>query len=498
MGARNSIAINVDGQCHSAGSTLTGSITPITKEGAAPDMSQLKDNAVSLTLRGRETAVVQYTVRVGDETKRRTAREERDVVTITHPLNTTEAKTVFNFTIKLPDFLPETFSVGNRGTGVRYDLRVFVGGKKLGQLKDIIIKASPSPTVSTAKRFAEPSTSSIKFCCCINRGEITFGGCVSPAAVKCSSDVNVGYAVKNNSIVEMSKCTIELRETYVAHARGHYERITKSVRKYDIEGAIGSSSLMNILPKGAVNREKVNKELYAMLNDDTKNSKAISTSGCVPDYAGQLIHVQHHFKLTVKTPMCTTDPSEKIPFCILGSGDGTNSPTKIPTAQAPHNLPQPLEPSYIGRQPEAGFHDEDEEDEELSLRTMATAASPSFARIISELDDSYDDLTVLRSWERDHPRFIQGFSPADAQQVVSKVDYSFDRPAAAEIVARTMGSKFTCDHVVAITAQAQNGFDKTDLVNKLAPMASDLATNKGKIVALLSDYEQQVCSAALG
>ncbi|GMH75866.1 hypothetical protein TrLO_g14904 [Triparma laevis f. longispina] len=554
------IIIDKDKAC--AGETLSGTICPCLTNASIFLDPHAK---ITLSFMGREYCAVKFTeaetegVPGKQEFEEKTVYETRDIINVKQPLEISASnKAAFPFSFSLPQSIPSSFVLSDTNK-LEYSITLFVNGKIIGKLKGIEIRgARVTNTNLDAKRFAQPRTEGVKFCSCFSygSGEITFGGCATSNTPK-GDDIMVGYACKNNSNIDLSQITVELRELVYTKAQGHKDTKMTVIASEEIN--TGSEKLKSALPTNTtVEYDSINKQLFQMLNDDSNAQFAISTEKAVPDYAGRLLKISHTIKITVKTPTkYSPNPSAKIPCCIITTGAvqpiqhnflhssysvDTNGTESINAALKIKR--HDTQSSDSSDSSEASMESLKFEYDVQGLKKMrdvilsksSSSSSSSGSEIVEIVDSddvsiddtvvvmqknvkaaeailiplppivdhelvpkldksSYDDLSILRTWGNEHPHVLKNLTPLQTDSMVLKIKNTMERPEAGEILAKAMGPYFTCKHVMALLAYRES-YEKTDMVNRVAGMVGD-PENKGEIIAALTKYELLVCGEAL-
>jgi len=553
------IIIDKDKAC--AGENLSGTIYPCLKNASIFPDPHAK---ITLSFMGREYCAVTFTEAETEgvpgrrQFEERTVYETRDIINVEQPLDISGSnKAAFPFSFSLPQSLPSSFVLSDTNK-LAYSITLFVNGKTSGKLKGIEIRgARVTNTNFDAKRFAQPRTEGVKFCSCFSSGsgEITFGGCATSNTPK-GDDIIVGYACKNNSNIDLSQITVELRELVYTKAHGHKDTKMTVIASEEIN--TGSEKLKSALPTNTtVEYDSINKQLFQMLNDDSNAQIAISTEKAVPDYAGRLLKISHTINITVKIPTkYCPNPSAKIPCCIVATGaiqaikhnflcssysadtNGIDSIKAAPKIKCYDTQSSDSSDSSEASMESLKFEydvqglkkmrdvilskssdssssgseigeivDNDDvsiDDTVVVMQNILEAAEAILIplppgvdhELVPKLDkSSYDDLSILHMWGNEHPHVLKDLTPLQTDAMVLKIKNSMERPEAGEILAKAMGPNFTCKHVVALLAYRES-YEKTDMVNRVAGMVGD-PENKGEIIAALTKYELLVCGEAL-
>lgn len=86
---------------------------------------------------------------------------------------------------------------------------------------------------------------------------------------------------------------------------------------------------------------------------------------------------------------------------------------------------------------------------------------------------------------------LANLSPGDFESVLAHVNMDIDQPRVAELLARQMGSRFSCEHCK-VAAQNSAEWNKTTTIQRLLPFCVDITANNVVILGVLSEWERTV------
>jgi hypothetical protein len=151
-------------------------------------------------------------------------------------------------------------------------------------------------------------------------------------------------------------------------------------------------------------------------------------------------------------------------------------------------------PPVIGGATQSGETVESE-DQDL-IPQYFQPSPPSIKSLIKDLDESISDYDLVKERvnDRDWQSVFDSMTPDEYGKIIKNVDLDFDQPKVAECMAGAIG-KFTCDYVVAGIRNSSE-WNRSTVCERVLPFVVDLAQNKGKILAILSDWEKTVTERA--
>ena len=150
-----------------------------------------------------------------------------------------------------------------------------------------------------------------------------------------------------------------------------------------------------------------------------------------------------------------------------------------------------------------GKETEGKEGEAAEAEVVAVEAAPlpaaPYDAMLAEMERSIDDLPIVRRYCADEAsamQLVQALTPPNFGRLISEVNSTFDRADAAGLLGARLGGAMTCAHAAAAIDHAD--MFKSNMVQKLLPMCSDVQQNKSLITAKLTKWEAVLCEKELG
>jgi hypothetical protein len=389
----------------------------------------------------------------------------------------------------------------------------------------------------------QPHTKNVKFCCCFDKGAITFGAAVDDTRVARGEQINISFACKNESTAEIQYVRAELDEYIWWSAQGETSHSSKCLFEQNFE----RTEKMDKLSKSQLgdledlNSDDPNQAREMMQNDmrdifHTIQSNDNTVSLSVPysahhSYQGQCCGVSHVLKIIIKTSGGVTNPEVEIPICIGTVSERTeyaelaeplenegydDQPQETPEVpQIPGPGPAgPIVPSAppldwesdvivpsvaapTSGQVLIGTVVESEQEIDLSANSVPTVPvivateTPSVESLIRELKVSISASSTVKKRVEDESWKDGVFSPLTPSEYVSiikAVTIEFDQTEVAAAIAPVI-NEFNCEYIVAVIQNVAEWMRVT-MVKRLIPHADDFNTNSDSILSELTDWEK--------
>ena len=384
-----------------------------------------------------------------------------------------------------------------------------------------------------------PTTENLKFCCCFDRGTLTFGAAVDDTRIARGEDVKIAFSSKNQSTAEIEHVSAVITESIWWRARGrnqYFQRILSS-KGFQKEGNMTKMSkdeLKNLKTENNDNSMKARAmmdttmvEIYdAIQNGDNVVSLRIPQSA-KHTFQGSCCGVSHELKIKVKTTGGVTNPSVSIPIQIGTMEVQQNLPGMQPVEGGEEEIPLtgtvPVVPVAVpvpsappaGWEPDviatpviipnphqvyiAPVKESENEidlgggDQEPSIPTpvIVPNAAPSLSSLKQELQVSISASSTVKDRIEDEKWKDQVFSKLTPQQFVSIIrvlTIEFDKAEVAAIMAPVVNN-FSCEYIVTVIRSVSEWMRVT-MVKRLIPYAKDLRSNSEMILVELSDWEK--------
>lgn len=497
----------MDQSVYQSGSTLKGSVYfDINKEVSASSLVAI--------LEGKEETRVEYDEGAGEDRKERTAFATRPIVSLPIPLRADfiqngkiqPGKYQAPFEISLPSGLPASFQAGHVAdacASIKYEIRAQLKGSgwisdyKARQVVNLI--GAPLPAQHNPYNGA-PDEKHVKFCCCFNKGYILFAARVDDTSLDKGESVRVLLSCKNRTSVKQLSVSAQLDERLEWSAENKFERRHRTLATVDFSNSIGLQETMSLnQPSTQQDLEDVRRDLEQGAHVGT----IIMPTDANDTFVGKLISCRHILRIVIKTPWCIDNPTVEIPIQagpapLEGRPASTSSSPTIPEGYT--NVSETVHVSsdtaMLGGAAVTGAPQGDDVDVWIPPAAEASKV-PSIERLLKELDNSVVDFDLVRQRTTDSEwkSVFEGMTPAHYGKIVKQVDLDFDQPKVAEEMARVMGDKFTCAHVIAAVRGATE-WNRSTIVEKTLQFCVDLKQNKDNILQELSQWEKTVTERA--
>mmetsp|Transcript_9745 Transcript_9745/g.14491 ORF Transcript_9745/g.14491 Transcript_9745/m.14491 type:complete len:452 (-) Transcript_9745:112-1467(-) len=387
----------------------------------------------------------------------------------------------------------------------------------------------------------QPFAEKVKFCCCFNSGNITFGVSIDDTRVARQDRMNISFACYNESTAEIEFVSAKISEKVRWYAHGHSSSSTTILVNRNFQ----RTERMDKLSKSEVKRRRDSDSSNASHQRNMAQSRlreifdAIKTSEnmvtlFIPQsahhtYSGQCCEVKHTLTIQIKTAFGVSNPTIRIPIQIGAASerqldapapsappsqwnmaepepDVTVSAPPLPAPSAPPLgwesevvVPAIVIPSsndvYFGEVVETDGHETDQPVVPVvpvvPTPVIVPSNEPSLQRLIDELKLAVSASSYVKRKIADQVWKDQVFSTLTPQQfvkIIRATAIEFDQTEVAEAIAPAV-DQFTCQYIIA-TIRAVSDWMRVTMVNRLLSHTVDLATNSETILAELSDWEK--------
>lgn len=429
----------------------------------------------------------------------------------------------FPFEWELPSNLPSSMycakndshcEIGYRLTAYLHQKQA-LGDPEHSSTESLCISARSTQPQANTGVVVDPEIFRIK-ACCWNQGEVTLGWNVDKTVVSPDSLMKIGITGANDSQVEVECLRACLVETISWSAHGKAKETKRTVA----EAKVSASNLPLWHPVS----HRYNS--YSSVPADHLEQSRVLTQLLLPHdardtYSGGLIQVRHSLTITAETQPCITAPESSILVRVQrkSSGAVAHAVENAPPVTAPPTTPIDGEPAFV----EADLLPDDWRPQEAHVVTLpANSAvlldsdyvpppvsapdetlldeSRVIASVLSKLKASVsesDDPVVTVSRHLNDPMMvttIQNLTPREFVEVLQSARR--DLPSLARLVAGTMDPHFECRHMLACLWCLPNPV-RLDVIKEVAPLASDLETQRSIVERELDSNELRHFRAAL-
>lgn len=348
------------------------------------------------------------------------------------------------FDVELPEHIPSSFSVKARGSEccIQYHLKVQLRGSgnlwdyketKEVQVRGKSLPRAPMPFVS------EPVDNQVKFCCCINRGNIMFGTKVLDTRLDKGEACNIHLSIRNNSTLDIKKVGARLYQVIYFEGR--------QAKPCTVPRDLGTFQFPKLagLPKSKDGNNEFDqlKRVFEEIEQGTHSAEIAMPADAIASYNGSMIKVTHHLHIYVEAGSCVSPPEVEVPI-LCGEVPPADETAQEDTAPAVNGVVVPSTNVNVGGLPT------ESDDPDLIFNLGNETNDPSVDTLLSEMKASLTDLQLVEGKLKD-PAWdgvFQVLKPDDITKVVKQVDMDFDQPRIAKLIAEKM-DKFTCAHALA-------------------------------------------------
>ena len=428
------------------------------------------------------------------------------------------------FEIELPASLPSsmhTYEDRNRAEIV-YSLEAQLKGsgyfKDYKTSKDIDIDAQALDEESMVKIPYEvkPDTMPIKIGYCKNAGDMTFGCLLDNTVSACGKSLQVTFACRNESTVEISEVRAKLVQIVRTEAAGVEHEHEKTLYKQTFGSWQGLNKItaeeQQSRQAGQGNRDTTSQkdQVWNELQEGKHQVTINIPRHATPTYEGDLIQVRHEIRVRVVSNLMFNSlaPCPKIVISVQ-IFDAPDKDTAIPEfdipvwAQDVANFVMgslaTANAQNVNWETTANASSSDEPDivVEAEADTPATQSkTPSVPTLLQMMDKTNNHIALIQqvmvnpNW---HP-IMKGLSASDYGSILKKIQMDFQKPPNAILLASHI-TRFTCAHVVESLSCPE--WMRTTMVESLVKFCVDLQENRGLIESKLSDWEKEQLKDAL-
>ena len=321
------LGIKLDTPALVAGSPMSGRVFLFVKK-------EVDCATLQITFKGQEYSHVHWTTTrtVGSGDNRRTetvhhhAYARRNLVHVDIPLATfpqgkvSPGRYEFPFHTILPKNLPTSMCAhgGGGDCSINYFFRARL--HRPGWLKwdvkakaSVLVSAEPVP-MKKYPAFVPPSTTRVKFCCCVNKGTMSLGSTVDDTVLARGQNISVGVAAKNDSTVDVKAVRVTVTEIVSWTAAGHWNQSHRCIGKAVIppEQVAGIQKLASKAKVSPADASNTNRILFNTLNEGKQRTALSIAPNARDTYYGSVIWSKHHLTVKMSTPCCVTNPTNTV------------------------------------------------------------------------------------------------------------------------------------------------------------------------------------------
>lgn len=381
---------------------------------------------------------------------------------------------------------------------------------------------------------------------------MTTGAQIGDTQVNRGDPINVNLAVLNRSSVQPDSVEVAVYEHVQWSATRHSDVSKRKVGMISInpENLPGASKLEETERKVAIASamhtgvDPDTAEVFSLVCQSAPVQVSVDRSAHYSYASHGLVRVSHSIVIETRTGMCISNPlietmirvapevkvmvpeAGPAPTQVAESGMGQWN-AKAPELFAgvslatPVNVPTGQPAVYGGAVAASTGNDGDNDDmeaEELAasgksfavaaasappapIAAFAADAPPTFEQLMKDMDLTLDDPKLLTErLESDTWRpLLESLTPEQFGAVINAVDFPFDQPRAAKMLADARGTEgYSCAHIAACIGSAKmETASKQNIVSDLLNGASDKATAAKVVYDLLDPYDRLVTSSAV-
>lgn len=438
----------------------------------------------------------------------------------------------YPFQWELPSNLPGTMycAKGDSHCEIRYRMTAYLrrsesfGEPEHTATQAVCIIAQPKPLQHSTGLVVDPEVVRIKNCC-FDSGQVTLGWDVDKTVVSPDSILKIGIYGRNESSVQVDCLRARLVETITWQAHGRRKE-EKSVLTEAIVSTIS-------LPYWHSTTQFHHAHPYQHVDMGSYRQSVVETQISLPreardTYSGTIVQVRHSLVISAKTPPCHTTVESGILVRIQRqSTEVTSQATTAVQAHGPtfvqaDILPEDWSPqeAQVVTLPVSSAVLLDKEytppilsapDQTNGMTSSATAPDESlltgYGPQTTNMTSCLSNLLGSLAYNNDPVSFvshglidpmmattIQNLSPRQYVQVLQTANR--DLPKLARLLAGAMGDSFQCRHVLACVWTLSPQI-RMDVLKEVAPLASDLDTQRDMVERELDEQELLHFRAAL-
>lgn len=530
------LALRLDDKTFTAGSPVTGRVyLNVTKEQQAgglhlslvgEEYSQIVHEEHDSSSSGHRDFSSSTTHR---ETDRATASlVNMDVILTTFPSSKiAPGQYEFPFEWELPAHLPGTMycAKGDSHCEIRYRIDAYLdqhtsfGQAPYSATQAVCVVAKSNPPRTSTAIVMDPEVVRIKSCC-FDSGRVALGFDVDKTVVAPDDVVKIGFSGSNDSKVEIPTLRARLMETISWSAHGR----TQEEKHVLTEAQISTDNW----PQWHSNTRRHGAHQYQHVGIDGYGQSIVETQLLLPrtardTYTGSILQVRHSLVITAVTPPCHTSVESGSLIRVQRSSFSTQIPTapvmdpgifhsmaeSEPTLVEADLLPDDWRPqeAHVVTLPSASAVLLDTEyvppvasapPESLLQDSQSQMASGSLSDLLDFAGSSSNPVDAVTRHLNSNPALattIQNLQPRDFVQVLQAANGNV--PGLARLLAGAMGESFQCRHVLACVFGLEPQSVRMDVLREVAPLASDLDTQKNMVERELNEQELLYFRAAL-
>lgn len=423
----------------------------------------------------------------------------------------------YPFEWELPSNLPGTMycAKGDSHCEIRYRMTAYLssrsrafGEPEHSTTQSLCIVGQSSHIQGPSGIVMEPEVVRMKSCC-FDSGQVTLGWDVDKTVASPDSVMKIGINGVNESKVEIQCLRARLVETISWSAHGR----TEEEKNVLTEAKIPTTNL----PQWHANHHHA----YHHLGFNDSGQSIVETQLLLPSqardtYSGSIIQVRHSLVITAVTPPCYTTVESGSLIRVQREAAQVH-PSSIPTApfdflaeptmveadilpddwapQQAHVVTLPvssavlLDSEYIPPSVSAPK-------ESLAPKHESQTANVTLSDLLDSLACSDDPVSAV-SHHLNNPMMattIQNLTPREFVQVLQAANRNV--PKLARLLAGAMRENFQCRHVLACVWSLPPQV-RLDVLKEVAPLASDLETQRSMVEQELDEKELLYFRAAL-
>ena len=486
-----------------------------------------KAEKLSVLFKGQEWTVTHYTTEEGSgddrKTKHHYVNRTRDLVTIPVVLdefNPKEGmhiqKKKYSFQIKLPDILPPTIPVisGDGGSAcVLYNISVSVvtpgtfwnGQVSANQVVNIAGAPKNPGLQATGAVRLEPKTFPIYTCCCIPKGDMSFGGIADKTVVDTSDNVDVRFAIGNNSTVELNAIHMQL----VAHANwgdgnGHYNSASYPCSEHmaSVNEVEGTDSITKQERRAGKNTTSV-QDIFRDLESGKGYSATITHKNERPSYSGALFTLHHQLEFRAQTPCCSTNPTLVAPMRIVATDPKSSVFPEVAVAERledKNGYEEVAEKDFTQVSAYYGGVAAGEDDSIEAPKVIGGGALTLNA-LVEEMEHSIYDGPVVQKYVAaadGEASWMKNLTANDLNNILSKVHDVFCRKEIADMLFGVIDRPLVVEDIICCLPHLYTSSQKAEFVQAQIEKCTDAdSSGKGRVKEHLSSLEAMLVGSIL-
>lgn len=454
------------------------------------------------------------------------------------------------FRINIPTGFPPSMKYQHIGSDCMIEYRLIVSmldrksRRIVRTIEHIEVKSKAMPYMmkQILPVIPEPKTKSTRICCFFNRkGTMTLAAETQKDKFKENDEAIIAYNFQNDTnepIKGIDLCFVQQicwqglfshHRLEVSRLYGDYLQIengtscpvdfNKTMNRY--------TNQINNYVKFKIQKSKTRK------NEDTSLWDKVVL---IPSYEGKYIQIRHYFLLTVTTKRSMVSNLRlRLPIYLLPTMRETDPSniTKEESLRVSREMAKTeeelnalyddiiegrevqKEKDRFGGLPEdwKGLvqsmrnlkvnpyeHDEEKNNEKDKLEKAKKSKAFTIEALHKRLSTRISNYLVLKhvvDKEKGFHPLLRSLVPAEFAKIVSMIDFSPDKVAASELLAKIIQpGNFSCEYICAVISVVES-YERVNLTRTLAPLANDLDANKDMIKRKLDYFEIEQCKEVL-